>query len=351
MTAPLRIATYNVEWFNALFDDDGRLMLDDAPSARYKTTRGAQLRALGTVFQAMDADAVMIIEGPDTTAARSSIRALETFAGHWGLRARRAVTGFASGTEQEICFLFDPDKMTVLHDPKGSAETPLDPTAAPRFDGTFHFDVDQDGIAEPITFSKPPLELALTLTDGTPLRVIGVHAKSKAPHGARNDADVVRMSVENRHKQLAQCIWLRRRVEAHLASGDALIVMGDFNDGPGLDEYEALFGRSGVEVVLGEAGTSHSVLYDPHASMALAQRIGPVPTTARFYLAPKKRYFEALLDFIMVSSDLAARRPAPDWRIWHPLNDPECFLRPELRDALLTASDHFPVTLDLAEPG
>ena len=69
------------------------------------------------------------------------------------------------------------------------------------------------------------------------------------------------------------------------------------------------------------------------------------PTTARFWLAPKKRYFEALLDFIMVSPDLAALKP--DWRIWHPFEDPAITAVPELAQALLTASDHFPVTLDL----
>jgi endonuclease/exonuclease/phosphatase family metal-dependent hydrolase len=343
----MRIASYNVEWFNALFDDAGHLLDDDEPSSRFHVTRGAQLRALGLVFQALDADGVMVIEAPDTTAKRSTLRALEQFAAHWGLRARRAVTGYSSDTEQEIAFLYDPDKMQAHHDPMGGQKR----ADAPRFDGVFHFDVNRDGMPEPIVFSKPPLELAVTLADGKTLRLIGVHAKSKAPHGARTQADVVRLSVENRHKQLAQCIWLRRRVEEHLQAGDALIVLGDFNDGPGLDEYEKQFGRSGVEVVLGEAGAAGGTLYDPHASMALNQRIGPVPTTSRFYLAPKKRYFEALLDFIMVSPDLAARLPAPDWRIWHPLNDPECFLRTDLRDALLTASDHFPVTLDLADVG
>ena len=59
------------------------------------------------------------------------------------------------------------------------------------------------------------------------------------------------MSIDNRRKQLAQCVWLRRRVDGHLAAGDSLIVMGDFNDGPGLDEFEKLFGHSGVEIVLG----------------------------------------------------------------------------------------------------
>jgi hypothetical protein len=35
----LRLATYNVEWFNALFDDRGHLMDDQQLSARYQTTR------------------------------------------------------------------------------------------------------------------------------------------------------------------------------------------------------------------------------------------------------------------------------------------------------------------------
>lgn len=343
----MRIATYNVEWFNALFDDNGRMLFDAAPSARYKLTRGEQLRALGVVFHALDADAITIIEAPDTTGKRSTVRALERFAAHLGLRARRALTGFVSGTEQEIAFLYDPDKMTALHDPKGGIHPVQGQPTAPRFDSTFHYDLDSDGISENITFSKPPLEVAVTTARGTAFRLIAVHAKSKAPHGARGEAQIVRLSIENRHKQLAQCVWLRRRVDEHLEAGETLIVAGDFNDGPGLDEYEKLFGRSGVEIVLGEAGTTGGTLFDPHASMALTQKIGAVPTTARFYLAPKKRYFEALLDFIMVSDDLVRRVPGPEWRIWHPLNDPECFMREDLRNALLQASDHFPVSLDL----
>jgi endonuclease/exonuclease/phosphatase family metal-dependent hydrolase len=237
--------------------------------------------------------------------------------------------------------------MSARHDPKDGPGKGAGLPPAPRFDGIFHYDLDSDGMSEPVTHSKPPLEIAITTAGGTAFRLIAVHAKSKAPHGARGEAQVVRLSIENRHKQLAQCVWLRRRVDEHLAAGESVIVAGDFNDGPGLDEYEKLFGRSGVEIVLGEAGTTGGTLFDPHASMALTQRIGAAPTTARFYLAPKKRYFEALLDFIMVSDDLAKRSPAPEWRIWHPLNDPECFLRENLRNALLQASDHFPVSLDL----
>lgn len=343
----LRLATYNVEWFNALFDDAGRMLDDREPSTRYKITRGEQLAALAIVFTALDADGITIIEGPDTNGRRSTVKALETFARAAGLRARKAIIGYPSETEQEIAFLYDPDRLTARHAPLGQPSTSHGSDDAPRFDTTFRYDLDADNISETIRFSKPPLELALSTSGGTRLRTISVHAKSKNPHGAFGREAQIRLSIENRRKQLAQCLWIRQRVDAHLAAQDSLIVMGDFNDGPGIDEFEKLFGHSGIEIVLGTGPDPTTHLLDPHASMALQSRIGLVPTSARFYLAPQKRYFEALLDFIMVSPDLAAR--GPDWRIWHPFNDPRVMDSPELREALLQASDHFPVTIDLSD--
>ena len=348
MTArPLRLATYNVEWFNALFDDRGRMLEDREPSSRYKLSRGEQLAALGVVFSALDADGITIIEAPDTNGKRSTVTALETFAHAAGLRARKALIGYPSETEQEIAFLYDPDILTAHHDPIGMPATSHGSHDAPRFDTTFRYDLDADNISETIRFSKPPLELAITTRTGTRLRLIGVHAKSKNPYGAVGREAQMRLSIENRRKQLAQCLWLRQRVDGHLAASDSLVVMGDFNDGPGIDEFEKLFGHSGVEIVLGTMPDPLQQLTDPHASMALQSRIGLTPTSARFYLAPQKRYFEALLDFIMVSPDLAAK--GPDWRIWHPFNDPRIADIPELREALLQASDHFPVTIDLPD--
>lgn len=343
----LRLATYNVEWFNALFDDHGRMLDDREPSTRYKITRGEQLAALAIVFTALDADGITIIEAPDTNGKRSTTRALETFARAVGLRARKAIIGYPSETEQEIAFLYDPDRLTVRHDPKGSPANSHGSQDAPRFDTTFRYDLDADNVSETIRFSKPPLELAVTTATGTRLRLIGVHAKSKNPYGAIGREAQIRLSIENRRKQLAQCLWLRQRVNAHLAARDSLLVMGDFNDGPGIDEFEKLFGHSGIEIVLGTDPDPATRLTDPHATMALQSKVGITPTSARFYLAPQKRFFEALLDFIMVSPDLAAK--APDWRIWHPFNDPEIMATPDLREALLQASDHFPVSIDLGQ--
>jgi hypothetical protein len=339
--AHIRLATWNIEWFNALFDVNGRPLHDGEWSARYDVTRAQQLDAIATVLRAVNPDGLMVIEAPDTNGRRDTVRALERFAKWADLRQHRAMTGFVSETEQEIAFLWDPDRIAPRHDPQAGD--------VPRFDGTYRYDLDTDAAPEIIRFDKPPLELAVDVPGGR-LRLIGAHLKSKNPKGGGGDpAQETRIAIENRRKQLAQCLWLRARVEQHLAAGEDVIVLGDFNDGPGLDEYERLFGHSGVEIVLGHDAAPPLRLHDPHAAMALSSRIGVKPTTARFYMKPPGQFFEALLDFVMVSPGLARRKPA--WRIWHPFNDPHIVTDIPLRDALLTASDHFPVTLDLPISG
>ncbi|MCX7300475.1 MAG: endonuclease/exonuclease/phosphatase family protein [Rhodobacterales bacterium] len=338
----MRIATYNVEWFDTLFDDAGHLINDNTWSGRRDITRADQTEAIGRVFKAVDADAWMIIEAPDQSRQRNAAHALESFACRFHLRATKALIGFPTDTQQEIALLYDPDLMTVRHDPVGVRIQKRHDGRSPRFDGTFRLDPDVEGPPDHVTWSKPPLEVAVSPVAGKSFRLIGVHAKSKAPHGARSEAEIVRLSIENRRKQLAQCIWLRARVDEHLAAGEPLIVLGDFNDGPGLDEYEKLFNRSGIEIVLGEDRAIR--LHDPHAHQVLSRRVVAAPSTARFRLPPDGRYLSALLDYIMVSPDIAGTKPR--WHIWHPFDDPACYEKPVLRHALLTASDHFPVTLD-----
>jgi endonuclease/exonuclease/phosphatase family metal-dependent hydrolase len=334
----MRIACYNVEWLDRLFDEAGDLQRDNRWSGRRDVKRSEQAKALGYVFNKIDADAIMVIEAPDDHTGRSGTNALENFAKVYNLRATKALIGFTNTTQQEIALLYDPSKLSAQHDPVGVIGD-----VVPPFDGTYEIDLDIDNRADSVTFSKPPLELAIETANGTKLRMIGAHLKSKAPHGAHNAAEVMRFSIANRRKQLAQAVWLRGRVETHLSAGEHLMLLGDLNDGPGLDEYENLFGRSSVEIILGETGCP--CLYDPHAARALARKIGGAPTTARFFLKNDNRFLQALLDYIMVSENL--RDKAKAWRIWHPFDDPECWRDETLRNALLTASDHFPVTLDI----
>ena len=334
----IRLATYNIEWFASLFDADDDLMFSNKWSGRHDVTKGQQIAALGKVFRRLGADAIMIIEAPNTGQGQSTVRALENFARHFNLRQNKALIGFENETQQEIALLYDPKKLTARHDPVTNN--------APAFDQSFEVDLGIDDTTDKVVFSKPPLEVLMTTRKGQDFRLIGVHAKSKAPHGARSEKEQTNSSIANRRKQLAQCKWLRARIEHHIDVGENLIVLGDFNDGPGLDQYEAVYGISSVEIVVGDKKQPDKQLSDPHANAALLPFLMPVSTTSRFYNHASKMYLNALLDYIMVSKPILDSF-APNWTIWHPFDNPKCFDNGKLRNALLTASDHFPVTVDL----
>ncbi len=342
----MRIATWNVEWFNALFDAEDRLVEDDSPSGRRNVTCAEQAAGIAAVLGAINADAVMLQEAPDTTRTRSTVRALEGFAARFGLRTSRAVTGFPSESQQEIALIYDPAALTAVHDPMGRMTGKRGSTEAPRFDSVFRADLDRSGQDDLVRFSKPPLELMIETATGRYLRMVGVHVKSKAPHGARDVEDARRIALVNRRKQYAQCLWLRQRIDAHLAAGDTLIVLGDFNDGPGIDDAPESILPSAVATVLGRDRPFLDRLHDRHATLALHGPGSAAPTSARFLMDADGHYFSALLDYIMISGDLLKHQPR--WCIWHPFDEPVCYRDPTLREALLAASDHFPVTLDLA---
>lgn len=352
MAECLRIATWNVCWFAGLFDDENHLQADDRWSAMHDVTRKQQAAAIASVIRRVDADALAIIEAPDTGSKADCVKALEGFARTFDLRQIKALTGFQSETEQEIALLFDPDRVSAVHAPMGKVLDPADAErglmddTAPRFDSVYPLDLDGDGKIDLHRFSKPPLETVVTCkATGFSFRAIAVHAKSKAPHGAETPADVFRISLMNRRKQLAQCAWLRSRIEEHLDRDEDVIALGDFNDGPGMDRYERVFGRSGVEIVIGELGEPDRLLRNPFNRRGKPP-YGARPSTARFYKRDTGKFLNALIDFVMISPAFADRCQ-PEWRIWHPFDDQACFDDSAFQQDLLDASDHFPVSVDL----
>lgn len=342
----MRISTYNVEWFTELFSRDNRLLLDQEWSRRYHVKRADQGNAIAAVMKRVDADLMLIVEAPNTGGGKDTKQALEGFAKHFGLRQTKVAMGFVNHTHQELAVMYDPLVVDLKHDPQGEVSDGSSTVNAPRFDGKFLYDVDLDGKPEAHVFSKPPVELSVKeITSGKKIRLIGVHTKSKSLRGADTDAEAMTKMVQNRRKQLAQCIWIRQRVDAHLDAGDPLVVLGDFNDGPTVNGFETLFARSGVQIVMGEEKDPGRCMIEPHASIMLDPHQAWSLSSARFYNSQHKRYLNALLDYVMLSEGLAATDP--NWRIWHPFDDPECFKDTKMRDALLTASDHFPVSVDL----
>jgi hypothetical protein len=352
----LRLACYNIAWFAQLFDRHNRLVDDQEWSAIRDVTRHRQAEAIAEVLRRVDADCFAIIEAPNSGRRQSCVAELHGFAQRFGLRQRSALIGFANPTEQEIALLFDPDRISAEHAPIGevldekTARSGELPFGTPRFDSVFPADLDGDGAVELHRFSKPPLEAVVTdRAAGVSFRLIAVHLKSKGPNLAGSALERHQRGLESRAKQFAQATWLRARLEEHMAAGEAVVALGDFNDGPGMDELEQVNGRSSVELVTGDPARPETMLAHPFVLQRIAP-YGASPSTARFYDDRDGSYLNALIDFVMLSPDLAART-RPVWRIWHPFDDAGCAADESLTRALLDASDHFPVSVDLELDG
>ncbi len=135
-----------------------------------------------------------------------------------------------------------------------------DPFEIISVDGSFDFyntwveDIDDDGIKEVCEFERKPLEALFHIkgTDVTFL-VILIAAKSKGVFTV-NDLHIhQQLALANRKKMLAQSRKIRERLDLLMDEQPQLpiIVMGDFNDEPGLDSYQKLLGASSVETVMG----------------------------------------------------------------------------------------------------
>ena len=183
-------------------------------------------------MRALDADCILVVEAPNQKTGRSTVVMLERFADEFYLRAAQAALGFTKDTQQELAFPYDPHRCSIRHEPMSASDFP-------GFDGTYDIDldVDVDAVSDPIRFSKPPCEAELVCHDGCRITLIGAYLKSTAPHGARSKDEAMLISIANRHKQLAQALWIRGRVDQVLDDGSEVIVLGDLNDGPGLDIY------------------------------------------------------------------------------------------------------------------
>lgn len=329
----VRLCSYNIKWFDRLF----------TPSNALRTGQDAvkRLDAIAAVLKKVNADLIGIQEAPNSTVtgAQSTVAKLENYASAYGLRTSKAKVGYISAGPQEIAVLYDSDRLTVGHSPGGTVGS----KSNPRFDGEYHYDTDDDRIKEIYKHYRPPLEARVTVkTTGEEFRLIVAHTKSK---GIFNSVDMVHLERESRRNRLkifAECTWIRRRVDEWLNRDHKVVVMGDINDGPGMDEYEMRYGRSGVEVLMGSLFAPDRILRNG-AGRPKWGKSGWEPSTVRFTDRITESPINVLLDHILISQSVRTHGQAP-YQIWNPHQN----TRAEPIEAELgKASDHFPVTIDV----
>ncbi|MEW8659538.1 MAG: hypothetical protein AB2603_14565 [Candidatus Thiodiazotropha endolucinida] len=117
--------------------------------------------------------------------------------------------------------------------------------------------------------------------------------------------------------------------------------MGDINDGPGFDYYESRFGKSAVELIVGDVFNRETIL-QYHIGRPVFGKYGWEPSSARFKDNYTGDFINALIDHIIVSADFVANVDSPT-KVWNPYQLDEAG---PLKSQLLDASDHFPISFD-----
>ena len=330
----LRIGVYNVEWMARLFDAAGQPI--QAGQAGVRSTR------LATVVKKMNPDIIGIVEGPDTKVdgSRTASKQLEKWATLHGLSPHyKGVHGFPSPGRQELCVLYRSDKVKVQFKPeKKKAKQP--------FNEPFLVDTTDSLIKERYKHYRSPLELAVTKVgqNSEMARIIVAHTKSKAIFDNVDFARFEQLSERNRKKLYAECLSIRNRCDQWLSDQPdrSVIVMGDINDGAGMDHFERRFRRSAVEILLGDVWEPDLLLQHVLPKPKIGSK-GWSPYSSDFVDKLTEYRVNVLIDHILVSRGTKYSDPL----VWNPRmseNKNNQAIQ-SIKSELNTAADHYPVSI------
>lgn len=322
----LKIGVYNVEWMRELFDSEGNPIITGKD--------GERSRQLAEVVDALDPDFLGIVEGPNTLVNLSKTASLQLeswvqeFIPHKNLKG---IHGFPSPGQQELCALYNPDKIKVLFTPEVKE--------GKRFDEAFLVDTLNRLIKEQYKHYRPPLELSiLGLDDTLYTRVIIAHTKSKGIFDMVDYARFEQISQRDRLKLFAECMSIRQRCDDYLEKGQQVMVMGDINDGFELDFYENRFSKSAVELLLGDTWHPEFILKSVLPKPKL-NSYGWSPNSSRFKDRITGDYVNVLIDHILASQGIQVL----NGKVWNPYLEKDDHLIQSLKTQLKNASDHFPI--------
>ncbi len=331
----LKIAVYNMKWMKRLFTAQGKPV-----TTGDEAKRSAKL---AEVVKAIDPDILGIVEGPDTTVggSKSASKQLVAWAAHHGLHSSyKAVHGLPSAGQQELCALYKSNKVKLVHKPE--KRTSKDP-----FDRPFLVDTTDSLIMEQYKHYRPPLEVSVkSATSNKEIaRIIVAHTKSK---GIFDNVDMARfeqLSERNRKKLYAECLSIRERCNQWIKDDPdrGVIVMGDINDGVGMDYYERRFMRSAIDLLLGDVWEPDFILTHVLPKPKL-NKYGWVPSSHRYENKFTEDKFNVLIDHVLVSGGIRVK----DALVWNPYlqqKDANTTSKVKaLKETLREASDHYPVS-------
>lgn len=326
----LKTAVYNIAWMRDLFEKDGSPITTGKQEIRSKQ--------LAEIIEALNPDFLGIVEGPDTlvNGSRTATRQLEFWVSHFlPSHSFKAIHGFPSAGQQELCAIYKPDKIQVLFTPETKT--------GKRFDEPFLMDTTNRMIKEQYQHYRPPLELSLLTPDGVFLsRLILAHTKSKGIFDKVDYARYEQLSVRDRLRLFGECMHIRERCDSYLSKDQEVIVMGDINDGFELDFYENKFSKSAVEILLGDLWKPEWILKTALPRPKLTAN-GYTPYSGKFKDRITGDHFNILIDHILISQKIKLI----EGKVWNPYLEKSDAIIQSVKHNLIAASDHFPVSATL----
>jgi endonuclease/exonuclease/phosphatase family metal-dependent hydrolase len=340
--ARVRISSVNGEWMNDWFTPDAVPDVDWRP----QFTRDGQVNdteatasRLAAMIRAIDPDVLALEEGP-SRAAELALFVRDHLADDYEFFLGD------TGAQQKLGLLYKPSSVD-------SAQLAPHAQIADLID-EWDADVNGDAVLDLYGFTRTPLVVDLVI-GGQPLQMIVAHTKSNFINRGRSlwEDPATRQSyivaaLVNRRRISAEGMRIRRYLDRRLAQAadDAIVVLGDLNDGPGLDYFEERYITHNVtDILVGSAFAPERVFTHAQHDVDAGDRY-----TAVFEdFVPTPEVKRLLLDHILLSPGLT--RAAGLRRI----DESGAVNHAEYEDNLVDGgarrqdrpSDHRPVSVDL----
>ncbi len=234
----MKIANWNIEWMNHWFtgDAEGPPRFRDADQIPGVTDIDGLARRVANVIRGLDADVVTVQEGP----SRKSEMALfvtEYLGGDYDVLG-------PTGERQQRLYALVRKGGDVVRASRVYGTGAVDFAEAWDVDVTGNLQVDE------YEFTREPLVVDVEVSGGRTVRLVNVHTKSKFVNRGRQmwrdpvrRGEFIEKAVLNRRRISAEVMRVREYLNELMADSlDAwIVVVGDFNDGPGIDFFERYY--------------------------------------------------------------------------------------------------------------
>ena len=219
------IMSYNIENMNQMFE-----------SNQIKPNEQQRAQKIAEVIQGIQPHVLGICEAANAQEENQFF--IDNYLQNSGYQIAQ---GTSRGAQNLVFYYRDPVSVDAIDE-------------ATSFYEPWDVDIDGDGLKEHHKWFRKPLEAVFRIgQNGPQFRIILVHTKSKGIFSVVDLANFQKISLANRKRLIGQAVKLRSRMEQLVHANNALplIVMGDMNDGPGLDPFEKMLGMSFVETAMG----------------------------------------------------------------------------------------------------